>query len=335
MASASDTENVETGDELTKPPFLRRVRIRGYKSIAFCDVALEPLTIFVGRNASGKSNFLDALAFLRDVVVKGVHEAVKLHGGRDAVPCRLRDASRVSIEIEAGYTPQGETAPWTAHFAVEIDFHQKTSPRIVREHLRLGSAKTTRWTGCYTVEEGRVGWCGGSNVQAIHEWPNADRVLLGVYGVPRSWNSLERVESIQTYNFNPETIRRPQKPAPGGFLERDGSNLASTIETTGEVEEWAIKRAGRYLAAITNTAEFARVIRSGGYETLRFHVARNGDGQPLEFDAASMSDEPCGRSRRWSAHSKTYCLMATRAWWASRSRKHHCTRRRCERWWPP
>ncbi len=57
MASASDTENVETGDELTKPPFLRRVRIRGYKSIAFCDVALEPLTILVGRNASGKSNF--------------------------------------------------------------------------------------------------------------------------------------------------------------------------------------------------------------------------------------------------------------------------------------
>ena len=37
-----------------KPPFLRRVQIRGYKSIAFCDVTLEPLTILVGRNASGK-----------------------------------------------------------------------------------------------------------------------------------------------------------------------------------------------------------------------------------------------------------------------------------------
>jgi hypothetical protein len=58
-----------------KPAFLRRVRIRGYKSIAFCDVTLEPLTILVGRNASGKSNFLDALAFVRDSREVGVAEA--------------------------------------------------------------------------------------------------------------------------------------------------------------------------------------------------------------------------------------------------------------------
>ena len=49
MANEPDNEAV---DDLTKPPFLRRVRIRGYKSIAFCDVTLEPLTILVGRNAS-------------------------------------------------------------------------------------------------------------------------------------------------------------------------------------------------------------------------------------------------------------------------------------------
>ena len=45
-------------DERTKTPFLQRVRIRGYKSIAFCDIELQPLTILVGRNAAGESNFL-------------------------------------------------------------------------------------------------------------------------------------------------------------------------------------------------------------------------------------------------------------------------------------
>jgi len=78
-----------------KPPFLRRVRIRNYKSIAFCDVTLEPLTIFVGRNASGKSNFLDALAFLRDVLVGGVHYAVKAHGGREAIFCKGTDGETI------------------------------------------------------------------------------------------------------------------------------------------------------------------------------------------------------------------------------------------------
>src|SRR5437660_2049798 len=101
MATEPSNETVETLADSTPPPFLRRVRIGGYKSIAFCDVALEPLTILVGRNASGKSNFLDALAFLRDVASVGLRAAVRKHGGHDAIPCRLSGHCRVGIEIEA------------------------------------------------------------------------------------------------------------------------------------------------------------------------------------------------------------------------------------------
>src|SRR5262249_27738302 len=98
MSTAPITEVPPATLEQAKPPFLRRVRIRGYKSIAFCDVSLEPLTILVGRNASGKSNFLDALAFLRDIVLVGLTQAVKWHGGIDAILCRLQEAPDVSIE---------------------------------------------------------------------------------------------------------------------------------------------------------------------------------------------------------------------------------------------
>src|SRR5713226_7128750 len=76
MATAPTEDPVHEIYEQAKPPFLRRVRIRGYKSIAFCDVTLEPLTILVGRNASGKSNFLDALAFLRDATSYNLAEAI-------------------------------------------------------------------------------------------------------------------------------------------------------------------------------------------------------------------------------------------------------------------
>src|SRR5262245_22471132 len=99
MATELDNTVVTEDGVPAKPPFLRRVRIRGYKSIAFCDVALEPLTILVGRNASGKSNFLDALMFLRDITNFSVNEAVKRHGGAEAIPCRLRDDRRVSVAV--------------------------------------------------------------------------------------------------------------------------------------------------------------------------------------------------------------------------------------------
>ncbi|RKU31281.1 recombinase RecF [Candidatus Poribacteria bacterium] len=43
---------------------LKRIRIKGYKSLVDLELKLEALTVLVGPNASGKSNFLDALQLL-------------------------------------------------------------------------------------------------------------------------------------------------------------------------------------------------------------------------------------------------------------------------------
>jgi predicted ATPase len=54
-------------------PFLIRVRLRNYKSIAACDVRLGPLTLLIGPNGSGKSNFVDALNFVADEALLRPH----------------------------------------------------------------------------------------------------------------------------------------------------------------------------------------------------------------------------------------------------------------------
>ncbi|MGH3191966.1 MAG: AAA family ATPase, partial [Streptosporangiaceae bacterium] len=66
-------------------PFISRLRLRNYKSIAECDVRLGPLTILVGPNASGKSNFLDALEFLSRAVATSPSQALEERGGLEAV----------------------------------------------------------------------------------------------------------------------------------------------------------------------------------------------------------------------------------------------------------
>src|SRR5581483_7780343 len=148
-------------DPWTKPAFLQRVRIRGYKSLASCDVTLEPLTLLVGRNAAGKSNFLGALAFLRDVVDVGATSAVKRHGGWSSVLCRMNDAAMVEIEIEASYTcsaprqrPVGNGAStpssvpenvvtdltgrrFTATYSIQVSRGRQSVPVIRRERLTL------------------------------------------------------------------------------------------------------------------------------------------------------------------------------------------------------
>jgi len=61
---------------------IKRVRIENYKSFQSLSLELRPLSVIFGPNASGKSNFLDALYFLsRAVSQKNLKEAFEGHRG--------------------------------------------------------------------------------------------------------------------------------------------------------------------------------------------------------------------------------------------------------------
>ncbi|MEM2959694.1 MAG: AAA family ATPase [Candidatus Jordarchaeaceae archaeon] len=47
---------------------LKRLEVRNYKSLKEVDVQLERFNVLVGPNASGKSNFIDCLAFLSETL---------------------------------------------------------------------------------------------------------------------------------------------------------------------------------------------------------------------------------------------------------------------------
>ena len=85
--------------------FIRRVFLKNYKSIAACDVRLRPLTFLVGRNGSGKSNFLDALRFVADALNSSLDHAVRARGGIDDV-CKRPD----------------KTITQPGHFSIRLDF---------------------------------------------------------------------------------------------------------------------------------------------------------------------------------------------------------------------
>ncbi|MCD6681278.1 MAG: AAA family ATPase [Burkholderiaceae bacterium] len=73
------------GDRAPVPPFLTRVVLRNYKSVAGCDVRLGALTYLVGPNGSGKSNFLDALHLVRDALSGSLDNALNERGGLQEV----------------------------------------------------------------------------------------------------------------------------------------------------------------------------------------------------------------------------------------------------------
>jgi len=50
---------------------ITRLKVKNYRSLADVDIALSPLTVFVGENGTGKSNLIDLLRFVRDALTDG------------------------------------------------------------------------------------------------------------------------------------------------------------------------------------------------------------------------------------------------------------------------
>ncbi|PWK74142.1 putative ATPase [Mucilaginibacter oryzae] len=93
---------------------IKRLILENWKNFPIVDVDLNDRVFIVGPNAAGKSNLLDSIRFLRDVVKQGggLQYAVENRGGiRKIRSLSARAISHVSIEMHLG-EPNDETPKW-------------------------------------------------------------------------------------------------------------------------------------------------------------------------------------------------------------------------------
>ena len=96
---------------------LKRIKIQGFKSLADVEVHLDPLVVLIGPNASGKSNFLDALHLLsRIATCRTLSEAFAppyrgaalesfTFGTGGVVNLREREQVSLRIEVDVQLSP--------------------------------------------------------------------------------------------------------------------------------------------------------------------------------------------------------------------------------------
>jgi len=283
-----------------KPPFLRRVRIRNFKSIKFCDVTLEPLTVLVGRNGSGKSNFVEALAFLRDIMATNVSEAARRRGGWLALRYQTARDEEMSFELEVASqvgdrnTGQDACDPFSATYGFTLREGPSGSPIRLHEHLQQtdGSDATLgdqsfSLAGSYDPDTYDVGyrWTGPCQPSPIPH-PHPDHMWLASRGFSLS----KELRRIGCYNFSPQEIRQPQKQDVGQFLEDDGRNLANLVSRMRGGNSDVFDRVRDYLSIVVDAVEGITPVDLGGYQTIRFNCRGGKPNEPLVFAAAAMSD---------------------------------------------
>jgi predicted ATPase len=84
---------------------VKSIKLHNWKNFQNCEVNLSERCFIIGANASGKSNFIDALRFLRDISKQagGLQNAVEERGGITKIRClAARTQTNVSITVQLG-----------------------------------------------------------------------------------------------------------------------------------------------------------------------------------------------------------------------------------------
>jgi len=260
-------------------PFLARVKIRNFRSIGKCDVSLSRMSILIGRNGAGKSNFLDALRFVVDGLATSLDHAIKARGGIQSVRRKSTGHPR-NFAIELTFNlPELQLAT----YGFEIAARTEGGFSVKREELRIVNGAGTM-LAYYLVAEGILT---ASSAKLLPP-PAADRLFLVIAsGLAEFRPAYDALSSMGFYNLNPESMKEIQSPDSGELLHRDGDNIASVIGRMNSEEK---ERAEAYLSKIVPGIEGVERSTLGPRETLEFRQRVEGAEHPWKFLAASMSD---------------------------------------------
>ena len=114
-----------------------RIKLENWRNFQEADVPLQNRAFLIGANASGKSNFLDAFRFLRDIATAGggLQQSVVSRGGVSRIRClAARRYSNVAVEVSL---QEGEEQIWT--YGIVFGQDNQRNPIIKEEKVVHGS----------------------------------------------------------------------------------------------------------------------------------------------------------------------------------------------------
>jgi predicted ATPase len=265
---------------MSQSVFMRRVVLRNYKSIGHCDVPLSPLTYLVGQNGAGKSNFLDALHFVRDALTGSLDSAIRERGGLNEVR-RRSSGHPTHFGIRLDFRLRDGRDGW---YAFKIGAMSSGGYDVQQEECVIGGIGRGPF---FRIEKGRL----REGSEAVFPAVTADRLaLVAASGFTAFRPVFDALCAMGFYNLNPRLMRELQKPQDGRFLKPVGENIASVIGQLQRVAPDRLETIREYLQAVVPMVHGVERKAIGPMETLEFSQEMAGARHPWRFLAHNMSD---------------------------------------------
>jgi Predicted ATPase len=124
--------------------FIERLRVTNFRSFRELDLELSPLSVLVGANASGKTNFVQLFRFLRDVAIVGFDVAIARQGGVEQIRgSHVGKSEPLTIELEGAFAERtlltyANIKPRRYHYSFTIQFTRgRAGYRVAEERFRV------------------------------------------------------------------------------------------------------------------------------------------------------------------------------------------------------
>jgi predicted ATPase len=239
---------------------ITRLTVENFKSFDTLDVEFGDFNVFIGANASGKSNFLSILAFLRDIARDGLEDAVSMQGGEASLlqNAQLRDSKPTAFElwIESGQkqpsllTGDQDFRVETTHYMLTLrngdpqgfkieqdEFTSHLEPIDQSDHFSdeeevENTLVVVRKNGRLNVKEGGRFLERAGTGTYDHSAIPRDLPLLATSFFPvASLSETRDLSLLPLFDFHPSTLQSTSPSSGPSRLEEDGKNVALVLRT--------------------------------------------------------------------------------------------------------
>lgn len=267
-------------------PFIKALHIKRFRSIPAETVHLSNPLFLVGKNGSGKTNFVDVFGFLAEAMVSPLQAVFDRRGGIGAVRNRSPGGGyppNLGIRVDLGRI---DDAVAEGHYAFEVRALPDYGFEVVREQCRVVLANGAP----FWFDRDKKARAFATNLLGVV--PKVDRQSLAlpiVGGVEEMAPVVQAISGMKGFAIEPSKIRELQDPDTGTGLKWDGSNLASVLQQLQRTSREGVDRICELLATIVPGTKRVRPIKHGKKLSLEF-VQEWAPGKTIKFEAFAMSD---------------------------------------------
>lgn len=242
---------------------IKRLKIDNFKNFRNIELNLEKFNVVIGQNASGKSNLIQIFSFIKDIIRRGISDAISYQGGADYI-CNLSTKSNL-LNIEIEFTsdslhqlraisprrnPQAQILTDHLIYKLSIKFGRNSTFKILKDELEIFCSYSDvvdkkkishngkiiiNKKGLKVTREYVFAPEAGSILQEHYQFfkyspLDANQLLLEVDVLGfliEGWYNI--LHGLSVYDFDPKSLKKPSTRRSPSKLEYDGSNIANIL----------------------------------------------------------------------------------------------------------